>query len=262
VQDSAGTWKLIGAGPVKISAPTLGDALAAFWPFEDASVDATGNGFDLTPSAGNAPVTAAGKVGNALQLDGRTAVRARLTGIASGAGLSFGAWVFLNPNGYANETWILAAPVSLTNNVLAFALFVNGNNTLQCQGGRASTTRNLRGWHHAVCTVDPDTMLEHLYVDGVEAAAPSQVDGAVGPTLFVGGIPPPFPDSRFFAGMVDEAFLANRALSSTEIQTLMSGGEITRSSVKDFRVEEPDANTVVLFNDSRQLLRLRLDVGH
>jgi hypothetical protein len=34
------------------------------------------------------------------------------------------------------------------------------------------------------------------------------------------------------------------------------------ANVKDFRVEEPDENTVVLYNDTRQNLGLRLDVGH
>jgi hypothetical protein len=36
----------------------------------------------------------------------------------------------------------------------------------------------------------------------------------------------------------------------------------SKSSVKDFRVEEPDNNTVVLYNDNKELLHLRLDVGH
>jgi hypothetical protein len=250
---------------VKISPPTVADALVAYWPFEDGSltfVDVTNNGFDLTVTAGG-PVTAAGEVGKAVQFNGATAMHTRLAGIALGAELSFGGWIFLNPTGYANQTWIMAAPASLTSNTPAFALFVNGNNTVQCEGGRASTATRLSGWHHVVCTVDPDTMVQHLYVDGVEAVAPSTFDMPLATILFIGGIPPQFKNSRFFTGLVDELFVANRLLSPGEIQTLMGGlNGIFRSSVKDFRVEEPDNNTVVLFNDSRQLLHLRLDVGH
>ncbi|MFL5415612.1 MAG: LamG-like jellyroll fold domain-containing protein, partial [Myxococcales bacterium] len=267
VRDSAGIWKMLSVSPgsVKISAATLGDALAAYWPFEDGSlplVDVTGAGFDLTVSAGNA-VTAAGKVGNAVRFDGASALHTRLVGIPPGAELSFGGWIFLNATRYANQTWIIAAPGSLTSNTPAFALFVNGDNTFQCQGGRASTARRLSGWHHVVCTVDPDTMLQHLYVDGVEAVAPSIFDTPLATILFVGGIPPPFRNARFFAGLADEVFVANRLLSPAEIQTLMHGLDgVSRSSVKDFRVEEPDNDTVVLYNDNRQPLHLRLDVGH
>jgi hypothetical protein len=267
VRDGTGIWKMLSVSskPVKISAATLGDALAAYWPFDDGSlpfVDVTNDGFDLTVSAGNV-VTVPGKVGNAVQLNGASAVHTRLAGIPPGGELSFGGWVFLNATGYANETWIMAAPASLTSNTPAFALFVNGNNTVQCQGGRPSTAGRLSGWHHVVCTVDPDTMLQHLYVDGVEAVAPSTFDTPLATILFVGGIPPPFRNSRFFAGLADELFVANRLLSPAEIQTLMGGLKgVSRSSVKDFRVEEPDNDTVVLYNDNRELLRLRLDVGH
>jgi hypothetical protein len=267
VRDSTGIWKMLSVSSkaVKISAATLGDALAAYWPFEDGAapfVDVTNEGFDLTVSAGSI-VTVPGKVGNAVQFDGASAVHTRLVGVPTGAELSFGGWIFLNATGYANQTWIIAAEVSLTSNAPAFALFVNRDNTVECQGGNASTARGLSGWHHVVCTVDPDTLLQHLYVDGVEAAAPSTFDTPLAAILFVGGIPPPFRNSRFFAGLADELFLANRLLSPAEIQTLMGGIKgISRSSVKDFRVEEPDNNTVVLYNDNRELLHLRLDVGH
>ena len=198
-----------------------------------------------------------------MPFDWATAVHARVVGIPPSAELSFGGWVFLNATGYENQTWIMAAPASLASNTPAFALFVNGNNSFQCQGGKASIAQKTAAWHHVVCTVDPDTVLQHLYVDGVEAAGPSSFDMASTAILFVGGIPPPWKNSRFFAGLTDELFLANRLLSQAEIQTLSGGiNGITRSSVKDFRVEEPDNNTVVLYNDNRQLLHLRLDVGH
>jgi len=268
VRDAAGIWKKAGVSPaaIQISPGTLGDAFAAYWPFEEASpphVDVTGNGFDLTLTTGNGIISLPGKVGNGVQFDGRTAVHVRLVGIAPGAELSFGGWVFLKPTGYVNQTWIMAAPLTLASTAPAFALFVNGNNTLQCQGGKPSAATKLSGWHHAVCTVDPDTMLQHLYVDGVEAAVPSAFDMGIAPILFIGGIPPPWQNSRFFAGLVDELFVANRLLSTAEIQTLMGGlNGVKKSSVKDFRVEEPDNNTVVLYNDNRQLLHLRLDIGH
>ena len=268
VQDGSGTWKMLGVSSagVKISPATIGDAIPAYWRFDESSppyLDATGDGFDLTLIVGSGVGQVPGVHGNAALFDGNTAVQTRLTGVLAGGQLSFGAWLYLNPTGYVNRTWIIAAPSSLTTGAISFALFVNGNNSLQCQGGNPSTVTRLRGWHHAVCTVDPNTLLQHLYVDGQEASSPTTWDESAAKILYVGGIPPQWPGSRFFAGAVDEAFLANRLLSAAEIATLAAGvSAFASGSVKDFRVEAPDDNTAVLYNDTKQLLRLRLDVAH
>jgi len=63
-------------------------------------------------------------------------------------------------------------------------------------------------------------------------------------------MPPPWHGSRFFAGAVDEAFVADRLLSPGEVQMLMKGiTAFSSGSVKDY-------------NDNRQILPLRLDISH
>ena len=267
VLDGTGTWKMLGVSGngVKISAATIGDAIRAYWRLEEPSppyLDATGSGFDLTLIAGTGVSPVPGMVGKAVQFDGQTAVHTRLSGLPPTLELSFGAWVFLNPGGYVDRTWIVVSPGSLLTDLVSLALYVNADNSLQCQGGNPSTA-GLQGWHHAVCTLDPDTLVQRLYVDGQEASAPSIYDQGISKLLYIGGMPPPWLGSRFFAGAIDEAFVADRLLSPGEIQMLMTGiTAFSSGSVKDFRVEAPDDNTVVLYNDNRQLLHLRLDISH
>src|SRR5262249_41989132 len=205
---------------------------------------------------GNAPTQTTAQVGFAIRFDGQSALSTSLKGASSANDLSFGGWGKLDAPSYVDKTWILVGPGPGARGVIGIGPYCKAGVFLQCVGGTRSAPLS-PGYHHAVCTSDPATLVQHFYVDGTEVSS-GLYDQPAARLFLVGGLPAQWPTSSFFNGAVDELFLASQLLTQQQVQQLM--GLVTfAAKVKDFRVEQPDANTAVLYNDNRQPLHLRLE---
>ena len=109
-------------------------------------------------------------------------------------------------------------------------------------------------WHHVVA-VKNGTSSIRLYVDGQELAS----DYSLATTGSISNINPFYlgadydGTSNTWAGLFDEVFAYNRAITAGEVQ------EIYRSNSR-YEIQQTDANTVRLYNYSGETQQLRLDV--
>lgn len=190
--------------------------LVAAYSFDEGSgttvTDTSGN--DNTGSFLGGPLWATGHTGNALTLDGVSAMIAVPN--ASLLGLT---------TAFTMEGW--AFPTSGTHTLLMakenfqYDLFTN-----QCGfsgatfGGVFYTPLTLNTWSHLACTYDGTTLT--VYVNGVQVASRAQTGSVPTSTgvLHLGGTTSS--SGKNFIGTLDDFRLYNRALSQAEIQTDMN----------------------------------------
>ncbi len=218
--------------------------LIAYWPLNDTSganiADVAGNNYAGTwiDGSGNdvADDTVAGRVGNALDFNGTTD-RIMIPTTAPGGPFdidqfTLSAWVQLSALASAEVRRImmrrdgsygifkkaddrLAVLASTTD---------DGGASLQAETPNPLTTGDLNKWLHVVGTYDGVTL--RLYIDGTEVDNVPQT-GLVNdtPTAFfaIGQNSDGTAGSRW-PGLIDEAYIYDRALSSTEVAQLYQAG--------------------------------------
>ncbi|MBC8094337.1 MAG: LamG domain-containing protein [Akkermansiaceae bacterium] len=95
------------------------------------------------------------------------------------------------------------------------------------------------GWHHLAGIRDADLNRFELYVDGVMVANKSTnavtgpIDSVVNTVI---GQVSPFFNGEFFAGLIDEPAIYNRALSAAEIQGIFNAGSAGKCAAPTLQI--------------------------
>ena len=209
------TWTVTATGPV------------AAYGFNEASgttvADASGNG--LTGTITGATRTTAGKFGRALSFNGTS----NLVTVADNAKLDL-------TKGMTLEAWVRPSTASGTRSVIfkersggpVYAMFANTSTNRpagyvsvgSAQDIRSTTTQlPVNVWHHLAVTYDGITL--RLYVDGGQVASRAIAGSITVSTgaLRIGGNSV---WSQWFAGLIDEVRIYNRALTSTQLKADMA----------------------------------------
>jgi glucose/arabinose dehydrogenase len=206
-------------------------SLVAAWSFNAVSgttaVDVTGNG--RTGTVSGATWTTQGKYGNALSFDGVNdwVTVADANALDFTTGMTLAAWVFPtshSPNWNnviikeraGGETYNLYSNVDSNAPTVYVVRSAAPGTPLDARGTAALP---LNAWSHLAATFDNSTL--RLYVNGVQVGSRTVAGPLLTSTgaLRIGG------NSiwgEFFQGLIDEARVHNRALSATEIQTIMN----------------------------------------
>jgi PKD repeat protein len=191
-----------------------------------AAADNSGSGHNGTLV--NGPTWTAGKFGNGLSLDGTD----DYVSVANPSTLNFGTsnftialWIKRQATGAEHTIFSKAANTSWTTG--GRQLFINGsNNRLTLEGfgvGGVSSTGTITNdglWHHVAVTFVDSSNTVSFYIDGVASGGgtlnlPADVSTYV---VKIGGHPHPHP----FRGLIDEFRIFSRALSPSEVQTIMN----------------------------------------
>jgi hypothetical protein len=192
--------------------------LLLYYPFDGTAADLGSSGIGGTITG--APQFVAGKVGQALQLNGTDDVVSVQDN-----------WSATN-NDYTLSVWTKAANVSQDAHLITtyegfgddsiYIRWAYGQwlHNIGCSGVIfADVSSIVDAWHHIVCTRDSVTGATSLYLDGTFV---STATGKVGPLssqqnnfLKIGS---------GYNGLVDEARIYNRALSAQEVTTLYANG--------------------------------------
>jgi hypothetical protein len=198
--------------------------LVAHWQFEGSLDDSSGNGLHGT-AMGN-PIFVAGKVGQAISLDGFNDF-VEITGYKG----------ILGPNAVTVTAWIKTANTG-TSAIIGWGPNVDG----QRFGFRINDSRlrtehqggNVQGdsyviddrWHHVAVTVQENATVSYpevmLYLDGIDDTRPSTDPDAYNITaaLDVSIGRRPASDDRYFIGLLDDVRIYDRALTQEEIAWL------------------------------------------
>lgn len=217
-------------------APAPSD-LVGWWPGEGNVLDAQGDNDGILVGG----VTyAAGKVGQAFQLNGTDAVveipddpSLQLTGP-----ITVEAWI--NPAQVTVGTIASKYDSSIFEPSWAF-LILQGQLRFSVIGPDASTYRYADTadpvvatdvFSHVAATFDPVTQEIKIYVNGTSVLAPVGADSSIVPTLLASTAPVRLgrfiessgPSANWFNGLIDEFAMYDRVLSSAEIQAIYNAG--------------------------------------
>jgi len=197
--------------------------LAAHYEFEGTTNDSSGNGRNGT--AVGDPIFVAGKVGQAISLDG-IGDYVEITGYKG----------ILGPNAVTVTAWIKTATETGTivnwgtqSNGQRIDFRVNANRLrLEPGGGNVQGDSNVNdgGWHHVAVTVQENATISYpeviLYLDGIDDTRPTtdpdifdiiaNVDVSIGYRATN--------NDRFFMGQIDDVHIYDYALSDAEISWL------------------------------------------
>ncbi|MDQ1591371.1 MAG: hypothetical protein QOG71_1998, partial [Pyrinomonadaceae bacterium] len=212
--------------------------MTAWYPGDGTADDVQGNN---TGAPQNGATFAAGKVGQAFQLDGAddyVLVADNAAADVTGA-LTLDAWI--NPQGIGATQSIVSKYDSSTGNAsYALELIAGGRLMLSVSRDgsnnagafRAFTTTNPvvapNIFQHVAATFDPATQAGKIYVNGVEAATTLDPSSGNVSTIFDGNAPLLIGSIRnvggtltdFFNGSIDEVEIFGRALTLGEIQSI------------------------------------------
>jgi hypothetical protein len=212
------------ANSAEVSAiPSCGPALIARYAFEGNASDSSGNANHATTFG--APTFVAGQYGSGLNVNGMSQFAMIPAGImASVTNFTLAAWVNWNGGGawqrifdFGNDTtqYMFLTPSS-GNGTLRFAISTNGGGAEQI----LETTPLPAGqWRHVAVTRNGNTA--RLYTNGVLAVSGTVTiaPASFNPVLNYFG-KSEYPADPTFNGRLDEMFIYNYALSSTEISGL------------------------------------------
>jgi len=212
---------------------TLPTGVLAAYSFNAGSgttaVDTSGNGITGTLSA--ATWTSGGKYGNALSFNGTTSYVSlgNPTQLKGTGSMTWAAWVkatatppddgniISKQNG--SSGWQLKT--SPDTGPQTFALSISGSSGVVQR--YSNTVRSLNTWYHVAGVYNAATLSLDIYVNGVldngvlRGTIPS-AQTIPNQTVYIGRRSNGF----YFAGIIDEAQIYNRALSAAEIQTIMN----------------------------------------
>ena len=189
------------------------------------AADATGGGWNGTLV--NGPLWAAGKSGNAVDLDGTNDYVALPAGVVSSSDTAtIAAWVYLDAVsnwmrifdfGSGTSTNMYITPKNGANGKIRFAIKNNGSSEQIIDGTSALATG---GWHHVAVTLNGATGT--LYVDGVNVGSNSAMTlkpSNMGSTTqnWIGRSQYNDP---YLNGRVDDFRIYNKALTASEIAAL------------------------------------------
>ncbi|MDQ0064097.1 LamG-like jellyroll fold domain-containing protein [Paenibacillus harenae] len=242
--NSAGLVTGISAGTATITATYNGQsyhatvkviadaALKAWYKFNETSgtsaADASGNGNTGNVNGGAAWTT--GQTGNAVVLDGTNDYIALPAGVVSDADtITIAAWVNLDTVsnwtrifdfGSGTSTYMYLSPKNGANGKIRFAIKNNNSSEQIIEGQSALPTG---GWHHVAVTLNGS--IGTLYVDGSEAGSntsmtmkPSDLGETTQNWIGRSQYADPYLDGR-----VDDFRIYTRAISSSEVTSVMNG---------------------------------------
>jgi hypothetical protein len=206
-------------------APTTPEGLVAAYSFDEGSgdtvADASGNGLDGVISG--ALWTNPGRFGSALLFDGiddSVTIAASPT-LQLSSGMTLSAWVHPTTmqSGWRAIVQKDVDSYSLHASGDMGPLHPAGGGTFDGMGGYVTgpVAIPVNAWSHLALTYDGETL--HLYVNGEEISSMPQVGGLEADTapLQIGGNA----YGEYFAGLIDEVRIYDRALSPSEIQADM-----------------------------------------
>jgi hypothetical protein len=202
--------------------------LVGYWKFDEASgtAAADSSGMNRTGTVVGTPTWVAGKLNNAIQLNGSNRVEfASLMG--SPKNVTIAGWANLTAADSSGAEFVSIGDcfaVRLNEGSVARAFFYNGSTWLS-----AGITQNFAGsgWHHLAAVFhDHDTC--KLYVDGVEKASTSTTGSIVYTqgTKTVIGAHGNGQTTYDFTGKIDDVRIYSRALCPSEILALKNGGSM------------------------------------
>lgn len=209
--------------------------LVAWYPAEGNANDVVG-GHNGTLVGG---VTfAPGKFGQAFSLDGTSGyINAGSSSAFDLGDFTIAAWISVDPAANTGERRVVSRDDILVGSPrqaytlkssMPFACPVNGGAGLAIIAGGVLSTVCANaplstGFHHLAGTRSGSTIM--LYVDGVLVSSASASNAVISPAapLVIGQVSLVL-NGEFFAGLIDEVQIYNRALSASEIQTAMNSG--------------------------------------
>ena len=212
--------------------PAIG--LISYWRFDDGigtiASDSSGNG--NTGNLMSGTTWATGKLGDALSFDGQDDyVDIGYLDVQSD-GFTFSVW--FNAKDTQGDQRIISKSdgVSTSNHLWALILSANKLQTrLKINGSTTKLTASTgfviqNTWTHAAVTFNGDRI--RMYKDGVEIISQDR-SGFISTNntipVWIGANPPVTGDGRGFNGLIDDARIYNRALSTEEIQALFNNSE-------------------------------------
>jgi len=217
-----------------ISTADLNVGLVAFWPMNGNAVDATGNGHDGTVNG--AEFVEDAERGTVLSVDGSStfvevAHAEEIAFMDVNAAMSIAIWA--HPAVSPNSGW---HTIAVKNRDLhynnAYGMWQNGSNYHFRYGTNTFDASNLATaeWKLLVLTYDGSAKTMKGYVNGTLIDTVNQDPGTLGDsTLMIGaarnndGTSNPF---EFYAGLIDDVAIYNRALDQIDINALAAGKEI------------------------------------
>lgn len=196
---------------------TLGNGLAAYYKFDDASAtsatDSSGNGRDGS-FVSSPSLTSDARVGTgAITFSGANKVSGPSVSL-SGTDFSFAFWVKTTTP--SNSMVGMGYNSFCAFNSKSISCTVDGN----ISGGALVTEPAIYSgsWHHVVYVVNGST--QKLYIDGTERATASETPASLGGGLSVGVR---FGSTSGFVGSLDDVRFYTRAITPSEISDLASG---------------------------------------
>jgi|GEM_PF-2427829 len=217
------------------TAPPVGNLdsfLVAHWPFDGNTDDRIGN-YDGTPS--NGPTfSGSGQLGGAISFDGNDdRVDAGVIDIP-GSTLTLAAWVRPETfDGFSNEARFISKATTTNGNDHFWMLGNYGDGTalrFRLKTGTSSSATTtlispegqlpLGEWSHVAATYDGSTM--RIFLNGTQIAEIGKTGAlATNGSVNVGLGNQPVSSHRPLDGMLDDARIYNKALSATELASIM-----------------------------------------
>jgi hypothetical protein len=212
------------------------NGLIGYWPFDNDMKNVLGNGYDGTCT--NCPVMKQGKVLNAYEFDGSNDV-INIPSLSIPANQDFTMSAFFNSQKWEN---LACGPntifysfddmlIGSSDGYVSFQLEKEGTHVgvIPARGPELAlaSAPSLNVWHH-LAAVRRNNILE-LYIDGIPIPDPSpqtelnqHSTTLLAGTINIGGTY--CSATTAYAGMIDEVYIFNRALSVDEVKALYQSG--------------------------------------
>lgn len=218
----------------QIDTAFLNDGLVGYWRMEEASDatrdDSSGNGNTMTESAADTIVQATGKFGFAGDFelaDTEYLSAADSVSLSVTGSLTLSAWI--NPETVSAGSYNIIAKWDGAN--VSYRLFQNGDEIRleldSASNYQETTASNLAAstWYHVVGVYNSGDPTAKIYINGTEAASsttgtiPSSIGDDAG-VLALGAQDTSTTPTGYYDGVIDEARVYNRALSTREVRQL------------------------------------------
>jgi hypothetical protein len=220
-------------------------ALVAAYTFDETSgttaADSVRGGTGVATLQNAGATFSAGKMGNALTLNGSTGWASAINPVVTGqTQLTISAWV----NVTALSTW--GTIVKDWNSTATFHFGLDGNSGNDnfsnfigavAPGAVASSVVNLNTWYHVASTFDDATNTIYIYVNGTEVGTATSAGvlnqslvAAGGGIMGIGGNDV---GAQLLNGKIDDLAFYNTALSGSEIATIYTNGLAGVSAVPE-----------------------------